>query len=175
MSLKSSNLAALVACLLACGLAVAGEAGTDGEVRLYTNADLERFPSLPSSTVEASTPSEEEWRFVTGYLDRQYERLDKDRAYEMKRRREEAEVELIQRRANRRTYGLPLYWGRFGHFGRVPGRPGGDHTAGRLVRAALPDGSIRPLHAGPTRAQVDRFKATFRSGADAVPRSYAGN
>jgi len=142
----------------------------DQAVRVYTNADLERFPALPDSDVEASRPSADEWRFVTDYLQRQYTRLDADRDYSLERERAEAEVDLIRSRANRRTYGLPVYWNRYDRWNGAPDtRPPGEGGIGRLKRATLPDGSIRPLHAGPTRAQVDYFKATRRSGADAVP------
>jgi hypothetical protein len=139
------------------------------DVRLYTNADLERFPDLPDSRVEAAKPSTEEWGFVTDYLQRQYSRIDADRAHALQRERAEAEVELIRTRANRRTYGLPLYWNRFGVWRRVPHRPPREGAIGRMRRALLPDGSIRPLHAGPTRAQIDYAIASRRSGADAFP------
>jgi len=143
----------------------------DGEVRLYTNDDLERFPTLPDSEVEASRPSNDEWRFVTDYLERQYSRLDADRKHSMERDRAEAEVDLIRRQANRRTYGLPFYWNRYDSWNGAPGRRPGKGALDRIKRVRLPDGSIRPLHAGPTRTQIDYFKATRRSGASAFPEN----
>jgi hypothetical protein len=164
-SLVAAFLCLLVWPAMAPSVARAEEQG----VRVYTNADLERFPVLPDSDVEASRPSADEWRFVTDYLQRQYTRLDADREYSLERERAEAEVDLIRSRTNRRTYSLPGYWNRYDQWNGAPDNRPGEGIAGRLKRATLPSGSIRPLHAGPTRAQVDYFKATRRSGADAVP------
>jgi len=170
MNRVGKSLVAAFLCLLVWPAMVPSSArAEDGEVRLYTNIDLERFPTLPASEVEASRPSADEWRFVTDYLDRQYTRLDADREHSMERDRAEAEVDLIRRQANRRTYGLPVYWNRFDSWNGAPGRRTGKGTLGRIKRATLPSGSIRPLHAGPTRAQIDYFKATRRSGASAFP------
>ena len=147
----------------------APRAEDEDRVRLYTNADLERFPALPDSSVVAGQPSAEEWRFVTEYIDRQYERLDADRSHLLERERTEAESEWIRHRAGRRSYGLPLYWGHYPARPRVPRAEDGRDRGERILRTLGPDASIRPLHARPTRAQLDRFRASFRSGADAVP------
>ena len=170
MRRSTRSLSTALFCLLVWTAAAGVASGADeGEVRLYTNADLERFPTSPDSEVVASHPTTDEWRFVTDYLKSQYTRLDADRKYSMERERAEAETDLIRHQANRRTYGLPVYWNRFDRWNGAPGHSPGEGTIGRIKRAMIPDGSIRPLHAGPTRAQVDHFKASRRSGADAYP------
>jgi hypothetical protein len=151
--------------ILTVALPVAGAgapalAAGEAEVRLYTNEDLARFPVLPDSTVAAEKPAREEWAGVVAYLEREHARIDADRAHRLERDRAEAEVEFIQRQGDRRRYSLPYDAWRYGH-----GRP--DRLRATSFRTG---GAIRPLHAGPTRSQIDYFKATRRSGADAVPQ-----
>jgi hypothetical protein len=170
------SVAATALCVLALVWTVHSPArGGDGEVRLYTNADLERFPLLPDSEVEAARPAADDWRVVTDYLQRQYARVDAERAYALERERAEAEVDLIRRGAGRRTYGLPYTFLRYGPYHRVPRKPPRDGAIGRITRGLLPDGAIRPLHAGPTRAQIDHARASRRSGSDAFPSNSRAN
>jgi len=151
---------ALALALPATGILFPVLASGEPEVRLYTNEDLERFPVLPDSTVSAAAPDGDEWPVVVDYLEREYSRIDADRAYELERNQSEAEVELIRGEVGRRRYSLPYgAWG----FGRVSRHAGGKSGHGK-------PGPIRPLHAGPSRAQIDYYKATRRSGADAFPQ-----
>ena len=65
-------------------------------VRVYTNRDLERFG--PPDDTTAAPPRDPGWEFVTDFLEREYRRLDADRAFDLERRRVEAETEAIRRR-----------------------------------------------------------------------------
>jgi len=147
--------------------ALSGETGDDPTpARVYTNADLERF-QLPadSVTVEAADPLEG-WEFVTSYLDREHGRIDAERAYELELARVEAE-------RTRMTTGyrsiplVPYYYGRYdrAHRKRPPhGRPTPYGFGG-----SVQFGGTRPLHAGPTHAQIHRARAMRHKGSDAFP------
>ena len=58
-----------------------GACAQDGEVPLYTNADLEQFgaPENPVSPPPPAEDAERQWDFVQEHLDREYSRIDADR------------------------------------------------------------------------------------------------
>jgi hypothetical protein len=138
----------------------------DEPVRLYTNADLERFgePS-PADAHPVVHDDEAAWKFVTDFLEREHGRLDAERAHDLERRRVQTEEQFVDR-SRRRSYGVPL--GVLGY-----GLRGGHRSKHfrRNVRGGLPatGGRIVPLHARPSLAQINRAKATRLSGRDAFP------
>src|SRR5512143_1892430 len=84
----------------------AGEAET---VPLYTNEDLDRMfgpaPAQPSEAVDKATP--EDWRWVEQFIDRQYERVDADRRYDLERRT----LDIADRRTGTGYVGGYAAWG----------------------------------------------------------------
>jgi len=157
-------------CLLAAAVAgpLAAQTGprSDGEpVRVYTNADLERFGPPSVDAAPATADDDPGWEFVTEFLAREYERLDAQRSYDLERRRAALEEEAVDRRRARPIYRYPYYGHRFIHVGRHPR----GHRV-RTVRTTTVGGPIVPLHARPTLAEAQRAKAIRRSGADAFPR-----
>ena len=152
------------------GLATSGvpAQAEDDPVRLYTNADLERFgEASPADTHPVDYDDEAAWRFVTEFLDREHRRLDADRAHDLAQRRAQTEENLADRATRRRSYGVPL--GVLGYGLRGGHRP--KHFR-RNVHGGLPSagGRIVPLHARPSLAQLNRAKATRLSGRDAFPK-----
>ena len=159
-----------------CGLSLFGAAvcpalsGETGDaptpVRVYTNADLERF-QLPadSVTVEAADPLEG-WEFVTSYLDREHGRIDAERAYEL----ELARLEEERTRLTTGYVSIPYVPFRYGRHGRAYRRspPHGRPTPYGFG-GSVQFGGTRPLHAGPTHAQIHRARAMRYKGSDAFP------
>jgi hypothetical protein len=93
-------------------LAVGLSAATDREpVPTFTGEDLDRMfgpaPAGPSELVDKTRP--EDWRWVEQFLDRQYERIDAERQYELRTR----EIDIAEHRVEHptRTHGT-LLWGR---------------------------------------------------------------
>lgn len=111
------------ALLLIGGIAVA----EDEPDRTWTNADLMRLfgpaPEIPEPSEKELARAEADaaaWEFVRDFLDSQRARNDDDRRYELDRRREQAEAELIDRTKTvpDDRYGYP-FWPPF-PYPRVP-------------------------------------------------------
>jgi hypothetical protein len=133
-------------------------------VRVYTNADLERFGPPSVDAEPAAADDDPGWEFVTEFLAREHERLDAQRSYDLERRRTDLAEEAAERRRARPVYFYPYYGHRFVHVGRHPrGRRVGHYGTTTV------GGPIVPLHARPTLAEVQRAKAIRRSGVDAFP------
>jgi hypothetical protein len=187
MGAKRAIVAGLL--LLLVSPALSSEAGptpTEGSVdrqpvRVYTNADLERFG--PVSDTAAPAPEGAGWEFVAEFLEREYGRLDAERAYDLERRRVEAEAEALARRHDHVRLPIVPYLDRtWRRVGPLPGDPTTRERRGRrshrqsrygLPSVARPGASssqgIVPLHARPTLAELHRARAIRHSGADAVP------
>ncbi len=148
-------------------LSLLGTAVADDEVRLYTNADLEKFGPPPDAMTRVVQDDDRGWEFVTAFLERERARLDADRAYELNWRRLDLEEQVLDRR-DRSLYLSPyVSYPYFPHSTRHAGRRHGSGVS--HMGSARPDG-IRPLHAGPTAALQHRSRAIRNSGADAFPR-----
>ena len=112
------------------------------ETRVYTNADLERLPPLPTS---APSPAVEGpgWEFVIDFLAEQHARIDARRAYEL----DSVFVEETARRsaeASRPRYALPYsYWSCYTGSACTPHRPAPSTGRPALVPRPWPV----PLHA----------------------------
>ena len=168
---KAAGIYLLVAAVAGPLAAQTGPPRGDGEpvetvepVRVYTNADLDRFGPPSIDADPAAKDDDPGWEFVTEFLAREYERLDAERSYDLERRLSALEAEAAERRRVRPTYYYPYYGHAFTHVGRHPGA----HRGG-TVRTTTVGGLIVPLHARPTLAEVQRAKAIRRSGADAFP------
>lgn len=133
-------------------------------VRVYTNADLERFGPPSVDAEPAATDVDPGWEFVTEFLAREHERLDAQRAYDLERRRADLAEKATERRRARPVYYYPYYGHTFTHVSRYPR----GHRIGKVAKKTV-GGPIVPLHARPTLAEVQRAKAIRRSGADAIP------
>jgi hypothetical protein len=125
--------------------AIAGE-----QVRVYTNADLEKY-GPPSEPVEKAERDDElGWQFVTDFIEREHARLDQQRRRELDRQLVEAEVDELDRRSRRTGIALPYYYNYHypGHVGR-----------GRRVGHKSPKSSTH-FFAAPTRrsATADLFR-----------------
>ena len=101
----------VVAVPVIAALAIGVAAGAQDGPRAYTSEDLDRMfgpaPKSPSESVDKSGP--EDWRFVEQFLDRQYVRIEADRANDLNRRA----VDIAERRvapANPYRYG-GVAWG----------------------------------------------------------------
>jgi len=139
--------------------------------KVYTNADLERYGPVADTPTPATDGPE--WKFVTEFLDREYERLDADRAYDLERLRVEAESEALTSRHDRWSVPFAPYLGRplkrYGH-SPVAGRDSRGRHGGRGFSRSSVNYGIVPMHARPTLAMRHRARAIQHSGADAVPR-----
>ena len=140
----------------------------DGEpvepVRVYTNADLERFGPPSGDAEPVAVDDDRGWEFVTEFLAREHARLDAERSHELERRRAAIEEEVAARPRARPTYYYPYYGYGYVHVGR--------HHRGhrfKTVGTTTVGGRIVPLHARPTLVEVQRAKAIRRSGTDAFP------
>ncbi len=89
-------------------------------VRLYTNADLEKFgpPTGPDAPVRV--PDAGEWRIVQEFLDREHARLDAERRYELDRAALEPEVAPDE---GDRLRGYFPFYGWYGYPGMYPYGP----------------------------------------------------
>ncbi len=65
--------------------ASADGSSVQGDVPLYTNADLEKFGTASSAPGQPIAETEAGWRAVQEFLDREYARIEADRAYEQQR------------------------------------------------------------------------------------------
>jgi hypothetical protein len=143
---------------------------TDGDevepVRVYTNADLERFGRVGVDPTPPAPDDGAEWAFVTEFLAREHARLDAERSLELERRRVTLEEEVVARDRHRsdRYYWRPGY--AFVHTGYFERKR--KHRASGAATTSV-GGPIVPLHARPTQALRMRAKAIRRSGADAFP------
>jgi hypothetical protein len=148
------------------GLPVADREGAEAiePVRVYTNADLERFGPPEAAADPAAADEDPGWEFVTEFLAREYERLDAERSFDLERRRAALEEETASRRRSRPGYYRPYLGHPFAH-GKRHARK---HRAPRAT-ATSPGGRIVPLHARPSLTQRQWANATRRSGADAFP------
>lgn len=84
---------ALLAVIAPAAAQSAGDDPDEGEVRVYTNADLEALEPLPATVpaMPSATTPEEDWAFVQSVIDRHHERLDAERDRELERERIEIE------------------------------------------------------------------------------------
>jgi len=147
----------------------------DEPVRIYTNTDLEKYAGeeLPASEVQGGM-EDLGWEFVQNFIERQYQKIDADRDYDLDRRVTDAEIEEIESLSRRQRYGLALpiytgYWG-YGHRVATPYRGGGHGRKQRVTRAVLTASPaelqratlhrrIQPIHARP--APIVRQKLRF--------------
>ncbi len=137
---------------------------------VYTNSDLERFavpePS-PPATGRVADPYE--GISVADFLEREYARLATLRALDLARARLDAE----SRSGNAREAYAPAhgpYWAY--HGGWRPCVPRLHSVSPRPLRPVAGDRArgIRPLHAGPTAAELRGAQGRSRHGSDAFPR-----
>ncbi len=136
----------------------AAEATAAPGVRIYTNADLEELP-VPRDPppAEAALDPAESWAFVLAHLEREERRLAAERAAEHER----AWLELEEAASLRRELDIvPLAYAPACVHGP---RRGVAHEDSKR----FPD--PRPLHAGPTQAQLHRERAIQNKGSDAFP------
>lgn len=135
---------------LAAGSAIAGDAGaTAATVPLYTNADLERFPQAPETAPAAVAEPGDGWDFVREHLDREYARLDAERAYGLARRDDGGAKDA------REVFRLPYFPYAYGDHGGYE-RSCAPHPLHPSARSGLGAWPL-PLHAGPT--PTERFRA----------------
>jgi hypothetical protein len=166
---------AAVGLLVIVTAALPATAQIDGgeDVRVYTNADLERLAPLPVDSEPVAADPDPGWQIVTEFLDREHARLDAERAHDLERRRVELEERTIDPRRSRAAYAYPFRYPYGVHpYGRPGKRHGGRGRFGSVPRATTTSsvgGRIVPLHARPTLAQTQRAKAIRRSGTDAFP------
>jgi hypothetical protein len=170
MGVLRTAAAALAALVLGAGAAAQTGPSADGAgdepVRVYTNADLERF-GPPSPGPEPATVGDDRgWEFVREFLAREHARLDAERAWDLERRRVEIEEERVLRERWRTVWYYPGYGYTVGYPGCADEKRKRYHA---LPHGTSPGGRIRPIHAGPTKAQRMRAQAIRRSGADAFP------
>ena len=148
-------------------LALAASAVTaaeDGEVRLYTNADLEALEPLTLERQPQVERPAESWEFVNEFIDRSHARIDAQRDHDLAR----AALETIPGERRRGRVGfLPLQG--FYHQ-RFPLFRGERSTRARTDGGGMRTPAIRPIHAGPSKAMRMRSQATRRDGRDAFPR-----
>jgi hypothetical protein len=144
-------------------------------VRVYTNADLERYAGeeLPVSDVQGGM-EDLGWEFVQNFIERQYEKINADRNFDLDRRMTDAEIDEIERRSRRQRYGLayPIYTGYYGygrHAVAVPYSGNGHGRKDRVARAALSASPaelqratmhrrITPIHARPAPSVRQKIK-----------------
>jgi hypothetical protein len=135
----------------------------DEPVRVYTNADLEELPA-PAPAAAASEGVEDElgWQFVAQFLEREHARIESERAAELERRRLELEQQALvpEGRWEYGLAGVPWFDRSF---------ECGDERRHLHARPGVLGRPIRPLHAGPTLAELHWQRAIGRSGADAFP------
>ncbi|HXV76113.1 MAG TPA: hypothetical protein VD788_07315 [Candidatus Polarisedimenticolaceae bacterium] len=172
--MRSARLLPLVLLCLTGPLAAADE----GEVYVYTNADLERLGPLPAGEAEPPTADQlaESWAFVQSTIDDAHARIDADRGYELDRRLTEAEADALDRAGGSPRYTLPYNYALGYPYGF------GYHDRGRgdrLRRAASrlwerPNAElfepIVPIHARPYQTNLLRAKTSGRRGFDRPTR-----
>lgn len=147
-------------CAAPAGAACLAQAADDAGVRVYTNDDLEPLPESPPPP--ATEPEDRDgWAFVADHLEREYARIDAQRGYELERTRVVAETE----RSDEPVYSLP--WSFYGWAGWAPPERHRPKHHARPEVGRLP--AIRPIHAGPTQAQIQRARAMRYRGSDAFP------
>lgn len=123
----------------------------DAEVRVYTNADLEKYG--PPSPVEPR--EEEDWTFVQEFIERERAEIASRRAYELERLRVEQEGEALAPEPEPRyVFPYPIVrapWlkPRLGGNLHRPGRPPGDGPRREPTFREEYFSPIRPLHARP--------------------------
>lgn len=129
---------------------------TDEPVRVYTNADLDDLPPLPTQETEPPTPEEiaRRWAFVDSVLDRAHARIDADRRHDLDRRLTEAEAGALERVDAQPHYVLPYAYGYAPVYDGGWGKPGpGFRHQGPRSPFERPMGQlfrpIAPLHARP--------------------------
>lgn len=133
---------------------VAAGSGDEIAPRVYTNADLVALPE--AALTETAPPSEpEDWPSVTEFLEREYARLATQQALDLERARLDAETRYAE---TREVYTLPFYpyVGYQTGWNTCAGPEGRRHVN---PTAAYGAHGIRPLHAGPTRAEILRTRA----------------
>jgi hypothetical protein len=111
--------------------AQAQETGSADEVYVYTNADLEGLEPIPETT-PCCREDYGGWDFVLEFIDREYERLDADRTFELQQRMNLVVAEDIDARGLPRPVGVPFFGiNRFGPgFHRGVPAPVGRHGGG---------------------------------------------
>lgn len=84
----------------------------DGQVRVYSNADLEKFgpPSAPKERSEL----EAEWDAVAEYLEREYARIAAERQYLLAQRASDRADRLVENQVSRRPVFVGPWWGAIG-------------------------------------------------------------
>jgi len=100
----------VVVCLVLAGPGQSSRAESPEPVRVYTNADLEKF-GPPAPRVPPLVETEVGWRFVTEFIEREQARIDAERENDLKRR----EADRLDRMAEARdrSWGggyLPGWW-----------------------------------------------------------------
>ena len=155
-------------------LGVTRAVGADEQVPLYTTEDLERMygPSTAPDRPFGTASEPEDWTWVEQYLDRQYARLDADRAYDLSRRSLDIEEQRVSY-APTYAYAYPyvyssgFYWN---HTNRGWGHGGGNGMRGMhpmrsnpasywplppsYPRGMTPIPGNRPSHGGGFRPHV---------------------
>jgi hypothetical protein len=162
--------------LLAAGPVLADE--ENGEVRVYTNEDLLlKYGPPPSEPAGQPVRDDAAWDFVAEFLEREYARLDADRAYDLEHRRVELEEEAVSRRDSYAVAGYPYLPYAYGYgdgyedrhdygYGHDRGKHGhhrGDHHAMRSP--SPPSGFIVPLHARPLPGAAHLHRIQHRNAA----------
>lgn len=152
--------AVAIAAVLACAFpSSAGAPGEAAAVPVFTNADLERMfgpPSGPEAPVEPGIP--DDWAFVGEFLDRQWARLDAERALDLAARGAEAG----DRPEPRRRWIAP-YCGVYGaSWGALPYRYPGSHPQLRPARHGPPHARPEESGARPERGTRGRLSSGRR-------------
>jgi hypothetical protein len=151
--------------LVAAMLPLAAQTEVEPPVRVYTNADLERFEPLAVDSTPVAPHDDAQWEFVSDFIEREQARIDADRAHRLEQRWVEIEERSVERNRSYVRGVLPYGVYPYGNAHRRHGARPRHHVR------STPNlgGRITPLHARPSLAQVNRAKATRRSGVDAFP------
>ena len=146
----------------------------EGELRLYTNADLKRSEPISAPPREPAARPDLDWAFVVQFLDRQHALLEAEKRYRLEREAIDRMAEAAAAASRRRSYLAP-FGGVFGFHARPLRHPGA------LKPHRLPESSVHG--AGPPMREFLSRRITLHgrppagghgaasglSGADAVP------
>jgi hypothetical protein len=117
-------------------------------VRVYTNADLEKFGPSEAPEGPVRTRDGGEWAFVQAFLDREHARLEAERDYELRR---SADQERARQLANPHPDYQAPYLGLFGYRWATSFRHPGERDRRRHAHDESPAASEhreRPHEAG---------------------------
>jgi len=150
---------------------------TAGEVRLYTNADLERFGDPDPAQLEGPTSNlDHDWELVNEFLDREQSRIEADQRLSLERSLAQPAT------APSDTYVAPYLGGYYGYYGGAYGYGRGTLRRGpyRLPRYDLRTARHGYLVPARRRAPGDRDGAVTpygrgAAGRDVAPRAHGPN